>query len=373
MNMSHLSESDLDDLRRGQLADDLRNGKLPGERVLEIARHLETCAECARRAASPAEVVRFARGLSAVLASDEGGETAHVDAEFPLYLEGQLTDDRRREVEQHLAACETCRRELDDLRAWSATLTAKPRHRAIWYGAIAAAAAIAFAVLFLLRSPHRPSTPAAVPRPTVRAAPAGPVGYGRPEWDALVSSALKTGRVEMANPFADMRAEDRFRGRPSKPNAQRSSNLSPSATTVDDLRPELRWPVVSGESYRLVISLDDEVVVESRALRSTPWRSSKSLERGKVYRWQVTVTAKDGAVRILPPPPEPPALFRIATQRDHDEIAAAHREHPNDDLLLGLLYARAGIDDSARHHLRRYADAVRTPAAERLAASLLPR
>jgi anti-sigma factor RsiW len=362
MRMDHLSESDLDDLRRGGV---------PGARIPEIARHLESCAECAHRAASPAEVVRFARGISAVLALQEGDETVHVDADFDLYLDGALPDDRRREVEQHLAACEVCRRELDDLRAWSATLTAsKPRSRALWYAG-AAAAAIAFVVFFLLRSPHPPpaSPPAAVPRPATIAAPAGPAGYARPEWDALVRTALRTGQVEIADPFSAMRAEDRFRSRPSKPEAPRSSGLSPSATTVDDVRPELRWQVASGESYRLVISLDDDVVVESPVLRSAPWRSSRNLLRGKVYRWQVTVTGKDGAVRILPPPPEPPALFRIATQRDHDEIAAALREHPNDDLLLGLLYARAGIEESARNHLRRYADAARTPVSERLAAS----
>jgi anti-sigma factor RsiW len=354
--MTHLSKADLDELRLGEVA---------GERVLEIARHLESCADCARRAAASVDAARFARGVSAVL--DPIDETAHVDADFPSYLDGALTDDRRREVEQHLAACEVCRRELADLRAWSATPAPKPRHRAIWYAA--AAAAIAFAVLFLLRSPHPPSTQVAVPRTTIRVTPVVPSGYGRPEWDALVGTALRTGKAEIANPFSAMR-EDRYRGRSSKPSAQPSSNLSPSATAVDDVRPEFRWPVAPGESYRLVISLDDDVVVESRTLKNAPWRSSKSLLRGRVYRWQVTVTAKNGAVRILPPPPEPPALFRIASQGDHDEIAVALRQRPNDDLLLGLLYARAGIDDAARLHLRRYADAVRTPVAERLAASI---
>ncbi|MEO8033669.1 MAG: hypothetical protein ABI837_04505, partial [Acidobacteriota bacterium] len=73
------------------------------------------------------------------------------------------------------------------------------------------------------------------------------------------------------------------------------------------------------------------------------WTPDTDLPPGRALSWQVTVYGKGGATTILPEPPDPPARFGIVSPAAASEIDAARRARPEDHLLLGLLYARAGI------------------------------
>jgi len=72
----------------------------------------------------------------------------------------------------------------------------------------------------------------------------------------------------------------------------------------------------------------------------------------------------------MPAPPAPPAIFRIISQRERDELVRARAEAGDDHLLLALLYARAGIVDEARRELHAYERSSRDPLAGRLRGQL---
>jgi len=54
---------------------------------------------------------------------------------------------------------------------------------------------------------------------------------------------------------------------------------------------------------------------------------------------------------IIPAPPAPQAMFRVLDEPSAREIAEARIRFPNDHLLLGILYARAGVQQSAAEEL----------------------
>jgi hypothetical protein len=104
-------------------------------------------------------------------------------------------------------------------------------------------------------------------------------------------------------------------------------------------------------------------IVRSGVLRGTLWRPRSALPRGRLLTWQVEATIGE-RIETLPRPPVPPAVFRIAQEKDLHDIARARAAHPRDPLLLGILYARAGMLDEAAASLRRAAPT--DPAARKL-------
>jgi hypothetical protein len=79
------------------------------------------------------------------------------------------------------------------------------------------------------------------------------------------------------------------------------------------------------------------------------------LPRGVPLLWQVEVRTASGSKRVLPSPPDPPAIFRVLDASSLREIEEARRLQPRNDLLLGVLYARAGLKDRAVEALGRHA------------------
>jgi hypothetical protein len=121
-------------------------------------------------------------------------------------------------------------------------------------------------------------------------------------------------------------------------------------------RPALRWqPLPDAASYQVTIFTDDyEIVTESPALTATSWTPPQALPRDRVYLWQVTAT-KAGQTIKAPVAPTPEARFKVLKQSLADEITAARGRKPASDLLLGLLYAQAGLLNEAENALQKVA------------------
>jgi hypothetical protein len=83
-------------------------------------------------------------------------------------------------------------------------------------------------------------------------------------------------------------------------------------------------------------------------LTSLSW-TAPPLARGQVYSWQVKAI-RDGQEFIAPRSPAPEAKFRILDRARAAEVVRARRDYSS-HLLLGLLYARAGLLDEAEHEL----------------------
>lgn len=118
-------------------------------------------------------------------------------------------------------------------------------------------------------------------------------------------------------------------------------------------RPTFRWSPVEGATAYVVEVYDAEfnAVATSPQLTNNSWVIQRALTRGRVYSWQVKAI-KDGQEFTTPRPPAPQARFRILDQAKANELAQARRAYPSSHLLLGLLYAEAGLLDEAERELR---------------------
>jgi hypothetical protein len=298
----HLSD---DDLRR------FLRAEFPRERVLAVVRHLEECRACAGAAASSERVARAADALATDLA-----------AVAPM---------RRRRLPWALAA--------------------------------AAAAAIIAAVLLLARAPRQrvqqPAPPVVAQRKSIE--PRKP--YARAAWISAVDDAMRRGAIAIPSTLADLQLPpDPARA----PAVQREQWLEPAAAIVETARPSFRWAPARDASYEVSVLDGETLVAKSAALREAAWQPERDLKRGRTYLWQVRVRTRDGDESLLPAPPAPPALFRVLDESTHEELDAARAAHPNDHLLLGVLYARNGLRAEAEDELA----LANTPEARRILQSV---
>src|SRR5258708_30832026 len=89
------------------------DGAIEPDALLEISRHLEVCALCARRAGELVDVDALAVAVQDAISADEHPEMS----ELTGYAEDDLDATAREWVEAHLESCVWCREDLADLRA----------------------------------------------------------------------------------------------------------------------------------------------------------------------------------------------------------------------------------------------------------------
>jgi hypothetical protein len=129
--------------------------------------------------------------------------------------------------------------------------------------------------------------------------------------------------------------------------------LTPVATVVATDRPTFRWQPLEGASRYAVAVLDENfnVVAESGPLTSASWKPERGLARGKIYLWQVTAE-KDGRKIIAPTAPAPEARFKVLSATGRRELQRAEQDYSGSHLILGALYAEAGLLDDAEREFR---------------------
>ncbi|HEX2061798.1 MAG TPA: hypothetical protein VHK90_13750 [Thermoanaerobaculia bacterium] len=307
---------------------------------------------------------RAARRIAASLEEPE----RHLDFESELapYVDGTLDAAGREIVDSHIEDCAMCRAELEDLQR----VARAPRGGSAFRFALPFAAAVVLAVtaLLMLRSddakkpvngvqqqvrvpvPERP-TGAPPPAPRKEETPSPPPKrYAKAEWAAIVAKALESGRLPVSPALAALQASriDSLRGATGTAHAK----LSPAGVVVESVRPLFQWTTDAPGEYVVSVWADDEEVAASPKLTTTRWRPERDLARGRTYTWQVEVI-RNGASLVLPEPPAAPALFRILGKKEHEELEAARRAHPDDPLLLAALYARHGLVAEADEELRK--------------------
>ncbi len=328
-----------------------RGRKLAPGRVAEAARHLDVCEDC--RAAV------LVAGDAAKVAEAFDGESAHLNFE-----ELEALVDAGAGSHPHLAGCEMCAGEVEDLKAFRDSQQ-KPRRR-LGRVLVPAGALVAAGVLALVLGRHR-EIRRPVEIPTIAALEDGGRTVGlkadgtvagldaaTPELRRMAGEAMRTGRLpEAAN------VDDVVRGRETllSGGAEAAAALRPVipvGTVVDEVAPEFRWTAAAGAG-RFVVSVytDNFVpVASSGELRQTEWKCTVPLRRGAVYLWTVSGMVRGRRV-VAPRSPEPEARFRVAATEASAQMEAVRRMEPRSDLLVAIEAEKLGMFDEADRALGR--------------------
>jgi hypothetical protein len=168
-----------------------------------------------------------------------------------------------------------------------------------------------------------------------------------------VKTALMTRKVETPRTLRELKsASGDVMGSPTDASF---ALLNPVGQIVASNRPTLRWQPLRGATNYQVTITDPQAnykeVAVSPALSDAEWTVDRPLKRGRVYTWQVTARAESGEVKA-PALNAPEAKFRVLERAKANELARAEEAYAGRHLTLGLLYAQAGLLDEAERELQ---------------------
>jgi len=381
---------------RGALSDHISTQLLEGyiQRRLEAAEllalddHLSACPACREmwRKTNPrvAELLTLRGSLEV---ADEAAPTHLSGEELAIYAAGGLDEIDRELAESHFEVCPQCAAQAQRLM----TATSSPsslRDRFLpaplslrLAGAVAMLALLILAFALWLRGQKEGSTivgPPPAPSPSISHSPTQPAPEAPPVkillalndgagaitldsqgnfvgLDSLsppdqqrVKAALETGEVQISKTIKELRES-------SAPNMGGSSGgalalIGPTGAVVAGRRPTFRWQPLNGAtSYQITITdpaAGYKEVVSSPQLQGRKWTVDRTLERGRVYTWQITARAADGEVK------SPEAKFKVLDPAAAGALARVNKIYAGRRLALGLLYAEAGLLDEAERELK---------------------
>lgn len=388
----HLSQKQLQGFCRGRLS---------VTELLSVSDHLDLCKECRAKLETVMNGdTAFFAVRSEVFQPDSASAHATVE-QTASYVDGTLIGDELKSVSDHLSRCEQCTQASDDLRAFKDRVadqlnieyspppiharTERRRRLSFFqlfglrYPAFAVAALTILVVVLagwlIWRSARTEpiqqeiavSAPPTQQEPLTAEVPivarlndsdgsvtlnhAGqlsgveklPLAYQN-----IVKDVLRVQRIE-ASPLLEGLV------RPSSPlmSTEHDGNnfavIEPAGKVLLTDRPTFRWSALAGASVYTVEIYDGRLnlVIASPELTAYSWAPPKSLVRGRIYSWQVKSIKDDKAV-VAPRPPASQAKFRIVDNATADALAEARRSFASSHLLLGTMYAKAGLLDEAR-------------------------
>jgi hypothetical protein len=136
--------------------------------------------------------------------------------------------------------------------------------------------------------------------------------------------------------------------------------LNPVGKVVVADRPTFRWqPLRDAIGYRVTITdpaAGYKEIATSPELQDTRWSVDHPLQRGRIYTWQVTARTASGEVKT-PAPDAAEARFKILERVKADRIVRAEKTYPGQHLVMGVVYAEAGLVSEAAVEFRALAAA----------------
>jgi hypothetical protein len=176
----------------------------------------------------------------------------------------------------------------------------------------------------------------------------------RPSYRNLLRQALATGRIQES---AQLKGLSRPPGTLMSTDKQKSefSVIEPVGKVLLTDRPTFRWAPMEGATNYVVEVYDAKFnqVVASPQLAGSSWSPPRALARGQVYSWQVKAVTDGQEEVVAPRAPAPQAKFRVLDGAKAKELAKVRRAYPSSHLMLGLLYAEAGMLKEAEQELYR--------------------
>lgn len=366
---SHLSEEQIAHYRGRRLAP---------EELLSVDDHISQCADCRHRIASAADLQTALQNKLAVDAAYLRPKTEHLSYEqMEAYVDGKISKADQASLRVHLQYCKTCSEELRDLNTFKAELTSSnefgrqaswARFAVRWFRvprvafALGACAIIAVAIsvgIWRKGSPNRgPSPETANTHPAGNGQLANPSLAGieelAPDEQASIAEAVSNERIKIPEALRELKpagTQEVLLGQAEE--TVRFKVVTPISEVVANDRPLFRWqPLAGARSYSAaVFDVKLNEVQSSPALHATQWTPDRPLKRGQAYLWQVTAQLSEGNPVTAPSPPSPEAKFRVLDQKKADEIAHFQEANPESHLVLGILYAQAGLLEPGEHEL----------------------
>jgi hypothetical protein len=325
-----------------------------------------------------------------VQSGDVEGSIRHlVHEDLEAYASGQLPAARLDHCQAHLDSCEACRAELEDLRTLKSELSSftrtepnrheqgrRKRRRKLTLPLVASVATtlavvVAAALWWEHQSPWPKKTSAAVSvarlsapptathAPTATPTPSAPLTVSTPARDtrladeiaalpddmrSAVSATIQHGKLPPPTDASRSRSgASAFPGAPEPDTG--FALLRPFGEAISETRPEFSWQPLAGAIRYSVVIVDAGLhpVQRSPRLRKTVWRPGRPLRRGRTYLWQVTATLRGHSKVVASAPSPSGAVLRIIPLKLADEMARFRQTHQEAHLVLGALYAQAGM------------------------------
>lgn len=171
-------------------------------------------------------------------------------------------------------------------------------------------------------------------------------------YEEAVKAALKSQRVEPSPALAGLTGTSgTLMG--SAAEGERFALIGPVRTVVQTTRPTFRWQQLKGARGYTVSVFDKNFneVIKSGNLTEARWQLPSALERGAIYSWQVTALLEDKQI-TMPASEAPQAKFKVLEQAKADELERAKRNYAASRLVMGTLYADAGLLDEAEREFQ---------------------
>ena len=165
-----------------------------------------------------------------------------------------------------------------------------------------------------------------------------------------VARAARTGTLEPETSPTTLRpAPGTLAGATPEPVVLRQ--LSPVGQVVRDLRPELRWtPREEATGYVVYLAVSDgrsPVLRQELPGNTTSWKPPTPLTRGATYEWQVEARENGNLIDRAPRPPAPEVRFQVLDAARAAELVQLEKRHAGHPLVLGVAYARDGLETEA--------------------------
>ncbi len=411
-----------------QILDRYRRQRLEASELLVLDDHVASCAACRERLREVKSGRTALEALRASLQATSQTTPEHLPYEQLVgYAKGQLDEVDRELAESHLEFCEHCltqARGLSDsvrqgtnrqgaspvaalthislssvrtmVRSWLGPFSRQER---IWvYGFTVALSVflVTAAAVYVYKHRDTQETSSSISQPTPI-----PLPEQHPPAPAPILVAINDGNIQITldtlgnftglealSPDEQQHVKTTLRTQrvPTPKTLGKLSNsssplmgsltgsdfrlLSPIGKIVITNRPTFHWKSLAGTiSYQVTIT-DPEAnykeVGTSPELKVTRWTMNNPLKRGRIYNWQVIARTQNGEVKA-PASNQVEARFKVLEQAIVVELARAKRVYTGRHLVLGILYAQAGLLQEAEHEFEALVSAnPRSPIAKKL-------
>ena len=166
-----------------------------------------------------------------------------------------------------------------------------------------------------------------------------------------VQTALQNGRLQIAAaPAVKIGRVGTLLG---PGDAETFKLITPVNSVVLSNLPAFRWEALPGATGYTVLVRDIHTgrEIESEQLSDTQWTPKEALARGHTYAWMVEAI-KDGRRLRAPALNLPYAGFKVLDQQLLENIQRAQTSWGHSHLVMGVVYAKAGLKDAARKELK---------------------